>query len=187
MKLWWAEALRLALAVVVGLLAGGLILLLSRPSHGQGLRLSPPPTPAPLLVEVAGAVAQPGVYSLPAGSRVQDALQAASGLLAGAQTNELNLAALLEDGQRVRVPFKVTSTAGAPSRSGEVLLVNINTASAEELERLPGIGPVLAAEIVSYRQEHGQFANVEAIQAVPGIGPGIFEHIQPFITIETQP
>ena len=187
MKPWWGEALRLALAAVVGLLAGGVILLLSRPTHSQGLRLSPPANALPLLVDVSGAVAQPGVYSLPAGSRVQDALQAAGGLLVEAQAQELNLAAELEDGQQVRVPFKASTAAGEPSRSNEVLFVNINTAPVDELERLPGIGPVLAAEIVAYRLEHGQFANIEAIQAVPGIGPGIFEQIQPFITVTSQP
>jgi competence protein ComEA len=177
-----------SLGVLIGLLAGGLILLVSSSPGGDAIRILPPPSPAPLVVQVSGAVARPGVYNLPQGSRVKDAIHAAGDMTANADPGALNLAALLEDGQRVEVPLEGAppQTSGEPpSRSVTIPggLVNINTATQAELEGLPEIGPTLAQRIVEYRQAHGPFATIEAIQDVEGIGEGVFEKIKGLITV----
>jgi competence protein ComEA len=184
----WAAAWPLGIGILIGLLAAGLLLLASGPRRGEAIRLSTPPSPAPLVVHVSGAVAQPGVYELPQGSRVEDALDAAGGTLPQAVLEGLNLAEPLTDGAQVYVTSinetpPGTTTGGFPSRSGGITLVNINTASQAELEGLPGIGPILAERIIAYRQEHGPFADIEAIQEVEGIGPGTFEEIRGLITV----
>ncbi len=182
----------IAFGVAVGLLAAGLILFASRAPRGEPVELLPPPTPLPMLVHVSGAVAAPGVYSLPPGSRVQDAVAAAGGLLADANDGLLNLAALLVDGQKVVVPTRAAAAtpgggqgeAPPDHRSGGVdLLVNINTASQAELETLPGIGPSLAQAVIAYREANGLFTSLEGIQAVVGIGPVTFEEIKDLITL----
>lgn len=192
----WAWAWPLSLGVLIGLLAGGVILLVSSPRRGEAVHLLPPPTPSPLIVHVSGAVAQPGVYALPQGSRVQDAIHIAGGFLPQANEQALNLAAPLQDGSLIWVPSQVEvippiNPSGAPaSPSGPapataVLqpLININTATQEELESLPGIGPALAGRIIEYRNTHGPFANIEAIQEVSGIGPAIFAKIRDLISV----
>jgi competence protein ComEA len=187
--------------LVGGLLAAGLILLLGRPPRGQAVTLRQPPTAVGVSIHVTGAVAQPGVYTLPPGSRVSDALQAAGGMLPEANDLPLNLAAVLQDGQKVlvptRVPTKAPTATTDPAQPTLALGVraeplatatlpwplNINTATLEELDLLPGIGPVLAQAIIDYRDANGPFANIEAIQDVPGIGPGKFEQIKDLITV----
>jgi competence protein ComEA len=188
----WAAAWPLGIGILIGLLVAGALFLISRPPRGQSIRLSPPPEAPPLAVYVSGAVAHPGMYELPQGSRVQDAIQAAGGALPQAMLESLNLAAPLEDGAQVYVLSENetgppgATTGGFPSRSGEVAagsLVNINTATQEELEGLPGIGPTRARAIIAYREEHGPFPDIEAIQEVEGIGEGIFEEIKGLITV----
>jgi competence protein ComEA len=188
MKSWRENAWLVAFGLVCGLLAAGLILLVARLPGRAALRLSPPPTPQPLVVDISGAVAQPGVYSLAPGSRVREALAAAGGLLPEADSQAINQAALLQDGQKVHVPLR-SAAGGTDQGSGEApaALIDINHASAEELDRLPGIGPVTAQSIIVYRSEHGAFTNIEAIQQVPGIGPGIYAQIMALITVEAAP
>jgi competence protein ComEA len=182
MKTGWA----VAFGVAVGLLAAGLLLLVSRAPSGQPVQLLPPPTASPLKVDVAGAVANPGVYSFPPGSRVQDAIQAAGGLLPEADPELLNLAALLKDGQVVRLPRKTSSTPGIQSTAAGGL-VNVNTASLPELDTLPGIGPVLAQRILDYRSANGPFGKVEDLLQVEGLGPVIFEKLKDLVTVEDVP
>lgn len=187
MKDWW----KIAFGVLCGLLGAGLILLVARQPRGESIRLLPPPTPAPLIVHVDGAVAQPGVYTLAVGSRVQDAIQAAGGLLPEANTASVNLAAILQDGSRVFVPtLQPTSPPGAPivsppARFSPSLgnLININTATQAELESLPGIGPALAQRVIAYREANGPFQSIEDIMKVSGIGPKTFEKIKDLITV----
>ena len=195
------DLLRMAFVLICALLASGLILLVARQPSGEPAILLPPPSPAPLMVHVSGAVAQPGVYTLPAGSRVQDVIRAAGGFLAEADQGSLNLAAELEDGIQIVVlsrqptqfpteePTPVTRSKGiilpTPERSPtpENQKININTATQEELESLPLIGPVRAKLIINYRTSHGPFKKIEDILNVPEIESYIFELIKDLITV----
>ncbi len=123
------------------------------------------------MVHVAGAVRQPGVYGLPVGSRVADAIAAAGGPLDGAPLDSINLARQVVDGEQVRVPTQ--DEAGASLGLSVDGRININAADASQLEDLPGVGPVLAGRIVAFRDEHGPFASVGALELVPGLGPAI--------------
>jgi competence protein ComEA len=130
-----------------------------------------------ITVDVAGAVANPGVYALDANSRVVDAIAAAGQILKGADTSDLNLARIMKDGEQIYVYPKATSfSRSAPSRAAPVRRgpIAINRASAKELEALDGIGPVLAARIVTYRSANGPFATVEDLLKVSGIGAAKF-------------
>jgi competence protein ComEA len=184
MKARWA----IPFGVLCGFLAAGLFTLATSPPRGEPIQLLPPPTPAPLQVYVTGAVLSPGLHSLPPGSRVQDALTSAGGVLAEANVTVLNLAAYVTDGERIYVPLASLPEGRAhstdPFLSDEGDLVNINTASQTELETLPGIGPITAQNIIAYRETNGGFASIEAILDVPGIGPKTFEEIQQYICIE---
>lgn len=172
------------LGVLVGLLCSAIILIVASPQKMIPIRLVPTQTLSPLTVHVSGEVVNPGVYHLIDGSRVEDALTAAGGSKAEADLNALNLASLVQDGQKIHV-----------LRLGEVPLINtksdsltpskvdINTATQIELESLPGIGPGRAADIIAYRQEYGAFDTIEDIQKVPGIGPGLYETIQSSIFV----
>jgi competence protein ComEA len=185
--------LYIAFGVVCGLLASGIVLLASRPPRGNGILLSPPPTPRLCVVQVTGAVVYPGVYELPAGSRVRDAVQAAGGLTAEANASAINLAAPLEDGQSIVIQASA-SLDSPPAQRGNPLivtiepastrLININTAALEELDELPDIGPVIAQRIIDYRTANGPFVSIEEIVKVQGIGQVTFEKIKDLITIE---
>ena len=183
MKTWWA----IALTAVVSLLAVGVLFLVSRQPRGEGIRLVPPPSPRPLVVHVSGAVLNPGLYQLPPGSRVQDAIQAAGGLLPEADAGALNLAALIKDGQRILVPTILQAQATAASNTTQAGLVDINSASQEALESLPGIGPVLAQRILEYREANGPFATVEDLQKVEGVGTDTFEKLRELVTVGGTP
>jgi len=129
------------------------------------------------------------VYSLPPGSIVQDALQAAGGPTGDADLERINLAQELRDQQQVYIPRRgetasrsLISGGNSDSNSTGSGLVNINTASAAELETLPRVGPSTAQRIIAYRQEHGPFATIEEIQNVSGIGPATFEQLKDLIT-----
>ncbi len=123
-----------------------------------------------LIVHVSGAVVRPGVVTLPSSARVLDAVEAAGGATSEADLHQLNLAAPLVDGVQIRVPVvgeELTPVAPAASTDGSV---DINRASAGELEALNGVGPAIASAIVTYREENGPFPSVEALLSVPGIG-----------------
>lgn len=180
---------------VIALGGAGLWYVRSLPQP-VAIRAEPVPAPSatesapPLIVHVAGWVEEPGVYELPDGSRVIDSLQAAGGAKRGAELAALNLAAPLTDGQQVLVPRAADAAQGAgatpaPAGSGATgtTLVNVNVASAEELETLPGIGEVLAATIVQYREEHGPFTSVDQLLDVSGIGEVTLEELRDLVTI----
>lgn len=140
-----------------------------------------------VVVHVAGAVSSPGVYTLPADSRVDDAVRAA-GATADADLSQLNLAQKLADGQKITVPAAGETPApadnAAPSDSSQSgALININTATQEELETLPSIGEVRAQAILAYREEHGGFRTTDELMEVSGIGEKIFADISPHITV----
>lgn len=147
---------------------------------------SPEPSERLLQVHVLGAVQQPGVYSLPAGSRVADALSSAGGTLADAVLGQLNLAKPLFDGEQVVVQTAAAPAAGAtelPSASGPQLL-DINSASVAELELLPYIGPAKAQAIVDYRQQNGAFASIEQLLQVPGIGEATLSKFRHLVAVK---
>ncbi len=169
--------LYIVIGILIGLFLAGLLWLAVVPPPAQPITLLPTPTPSPLKVYITGAVLAPGVYELPVGSRVQDAVEAAGGFLPDAAREQVNLAALVEDGIQIHIPFLTTTSRTQGGR------VNINTATADELATLPGIGPTTAQRIVEYRLQHGFFRTIQDIQNVPGIGPTTFEKIRDYITV----
>ena len=160
----------------------------SVPSNPDGAVPATSASPSPqvvLLVDVAGWVRHPGVYQFAEGARVVDALDAAGGTRPGAILQALNLAAPLVDGTQVLVPREGEEVV-APSATGGAVaggLVNVNAASATELEELPGIGEVLAQRIVEYRTDNGPFVSVDQLLDVSGIGESILESIRELVTV----
>lgn len=140
-----------------------------------------------IYVQISGAVADPGVYTFPADSRVYELIEAAGGLLPEAYDVSLNQAERLSDGQKIHVYTKEEAAEGLvpteESSSTSDGKVNINTASTEELTSLKGIGQTRAESIVAYRQEHGAFAAVEDLKAVSGIGDATYQKIADAITV----
>lgn len=140
-----------------------------------------------MIVDVTGWVHKPGVFELPAGSRVIDAVDRAGGAKSNADLSSLNLAALLVDGSQIVVPRAGTSTGvpatGVSPGTAGGTLVNVNTASESELETLTGVGPVLAAAILQYRTDHGPFTSVDQLEDVSGIGPATLEALRPQVTV----
>lgn len=152
-----------------------------------------------IIVHVAGAVVRAGIVELPQGSRLHEAIAAAGGGAPGADPDQLNLAAVLEDGQQVLVPRQGetvpdvsapasdASDAGArgsrDSGSTPAGKINLNTAGAEELATLPRVGPVLAQRIVDWRKQHGKFQRIEELDAVDGFGPKLLEGLLPLVRV----
>lgn len=166
-----------------------------------------PTDPARVIVHVTGAVRQPGVVEVPAGARVTDAIEAAGGIAAGADTARINLARVVTDGEMIWVPTpgeeppeQVPGSPQQPSPSGPgppqttpgdggsqgqsaaALLVNVNTADQAQLEELPGVGPVTATAIIGWREENGPFTSAEELLEVDGIGPRTLEKLRPHVT-----
>lgn len=151
-------------------------------ARGAGEELSAPETlPADeeqICVHVCGRVCQPGVVMLPAGSRVWEAVEAAGGLAEDAQDTAVNLAAVLQDGQKLYIPAMGESVAEDIACAADSGKINLNTADADRLQTLPGIGASRAADILSYRETHGGFRTIEEIMQVPGIKESIYEKIK---------
>ncbi len=199
----WFGAGRVAATAVTVLLVvvgGWWLLRAPDPSTEAGLPLASAPastttttlaattstTPTVLVVHVAGAVSRPGVYELPAGARVHAAIDVAGGALPEASTGSLNLAAPLTDGERVYVPLVGESVPAPPPVAGDATSpptgpVDLNRATAAELDALPGIGPATAQAIVDHREANGPFASVDDLEAVRGIGPAKLEAIRPLV------
>jgi competence protein ComEA len=141
--------------------------------------------PAELVVAVGGGVRRPGLVRLPAGARVADAVQAAGGIAPGTDTAGLNLARKVTDGELVTVgPVPGASpAAGAPGAAGTGGLVDLNRATAAELDTLPGVGPVLAQRILDHRQQSGGFRSVDQLRDVDGIGDARFAELRDRVTV----
>ena len=180
--------------VVAAIVVLGLLFVGSRLLGGRHAVAAPPiPTAASthttanatagtlMFVDVVGAVRRPGLYRLPHGSRIADALARAGGATRKAQLELVNVAASLADGEQVVVPRRGAVAAGATSGAAGAPAsgpVHLSTATAEELDTLPGVGPVTAQKILDYRQQHGGFSSVDELDAVPGIGPARLEQLK---------
>ncbi len=169
------------LGILIGLIGAALILLIASPPNGMGVELLPTSTQAPITIYINGQVAHPGLYTLPPGSRITDALAAAGGSLPDAAIASLNLAQILQDGQQVLVSKQIDATLPTPTGVPIAYPIDLNTASLEQLDQLPGIGPSKAQDIITYRQNNGAFDKIEQIMDVPGIGPALFEKIKGLI------
>jgi len=184
----------IAIMIVIGLVA----VVASRPEPVV-MTINPPvptateapsATPSPILVYVTGAVAEPETtVRIPHNSRVQDAIDAVGGVTEDGDLSRVNLAAIIHDGDQIHVPILGDDSEEAgvipalPTRSGGPVIY-INTAAAEELQRLPGIGAVIANRIIAYREANGPFSSVEQLGEVEGIGEATLEQIAPFISLE---
>lgn len=187
------NVINLIIGVFIGLIVAGVLYLTVRQPVGEPVELLPSPTPEPIIVYVSGAVKRPGVYRLPHESRRVDAVQQAGGFLNGADISQINLADRLVDGEQIVIPGGTDVPAPQLTIGGNGLLftptppagqpVNLNTASAEELDQLPGIGPTAAQKIVEYRMANGAFTRVEDLLKIPGIGPSILEEIRGLVTL----
>ena len=187
------RALLAGAALLAVLLLGSRLL-----SHG-GSAAPPPPTlpppaftttaapPTRVVVDVVGAVRRPGLYRLSQGARVADAVARAGGSTRKADLSLVNLAALVSDGEQVVVPRRGAgmpsgAAAGASSASGiPTGPVHLNSATIEQLDALPGVGPVTAQKIVDYRQKHGAFTSVDELDAVSGIGPARLDQLRDLV------
>ncbi|PRZ31404.1 competence protein ComEA [Antricoccus suffuscus] len=146
-----------------------------------------PSAAATIVVSVIGYVATPGLVTLPEGSRVADAIAACGGISPGADLTTVNLARVLSDGEQIAVGVpggaQASATQGGTAPTGTGAKVNINTASAEDFDSLPGIGPVIATRIIDFRTKNGKFKSVEDLSNVSGIGPSIMGSIKDLVTV----
>src|SRR5580765_5586882 len=192
---YFLQRRRLLLAAAGSL---AVILLLGRFVLGAGTTTTAAPLPPPpamagvtglpssrVVVDVVGAVRRPGLYRLAHGSRIADAVTRAGGATSKADLAQVNLAAPLADGEQVVVPKRgagVASTgAGSAPAGGPSAPVQLSTATLEQLDSLPGVGPVTAQKILDYRQKHGAFQSVDELDAVPGIGPKRLEQLHELV------
>jgi competence protein ComEA len=188
------RALVAGAALLAVLLVGSRLL-----SHG-GSAAPPPPTlppptfatttaPARVVVHVVGAVRRPGLYRLAQGARVADAVARAGGSTRKADLSLVNLAALVSDGEQVVVPRRGAGVAAAGAAAGAATgasgiptgPVHLNSATVEQLDALPGVGPVTAQKIVDYREKHGAFTSVDELDAVSGIGPARLDQLRDLV------
>ena len=193
------ERRRLAAVVLLVLIVAVVLwrhLSSGAPASGAELQVAPlrPRAPAAaagaaggsiprIVVDVVGAVRRPGLYRLRRGARVADLVERAGGLTRHAERQAVNLAAPLADGQQVVVAVRGAGTAatgsgGAAGAGGPAAPVSLSTATAEQLDTLPGVGPVTAQKIVAYREEHGPFTSVAQLDAIPGIGPARLDELR---------
>jgi competence protein ComEA len=141
------------------------------------------------VVDVAGAVHRPGLYRVPAGSRIADVIRRAGGPTKKANLELVNLAAPVADGQQIVVPRSATGLAssgaggaiGSSSAGTAAGPVHLNTATLEQLDALPGVGPVTAQKIIDYRAQHGSFQSVDELDAIPGIGPARLDELRDLV------
>jgi competence protein ComEA len=179
-------------AGVVLLIAGRYFASAGTPSSAPAAAppaVRPPPLAASrLVVHVVGDVRRPGLYRLSQGARVADAVERAGGAKRSADLAAINLAAPLADGEQVAVPSKAPAIAGGAvprggSDSGKQGPVHLNTATFDELDTLPGVGPATAQKILDYRTAHGAFRSVDELDAVPGIGPKRLDELRDLVVL----
>jgi competence protein ComEA len=192
---------RIALGAVLGLAVTVSTALTFFHDDNPDVVLSPPEPEGTIAVHIEGAVATPGLVTVPAGARLADVLAAAGGLRSDADVSGLNVAARVADAQRIIIlrveptpnpastaltsapdaPRDVTAASSATVTSD---VIDLNTADVELLETLPGIGPVLAQRIVDYRDQNGPFRSVDDLEAISGISARLIEEIRPLVTVD---
>lgn len=189
LKLWWREvnftaSQRKALAVTAVIAVAISAFYIFKPNQAEATDETPViMKPAMLIIDVTGEVVHPGVYELAANARVIDAVKAAGGVTKKADLSLINLARLIKDGEQIYIESKAESTnssygssyrggnsSSAKGKLNSPRIININRATAKELEALPGIGPVLATRIVQFRSANGSFLSIDDLSKVPGIG-----------------
>ena len=157
------------------------------PELPPAITATPAPTSAvSLVVSVVGRVAEPGLITLPTGSRVADAIRAAGGALPGTNDLALDLARRLTDGEQIYVgipvPAGAADPAGPAESPGPMAKVDLNTATEDQLEALPGVGPAMAQHILTWRSQHGQFTSISQLRDVSGIGDGRYAKLKDLVT-----
>jgi competence protein ComEA len=182
------RALAGAMLLAVALVVGGRHLVGAGASSGQARPAERPlqaveaAAPAALVVHVVGAVRRPGLYRLREGSRIADAVARAGGATRRADVSLVNLAAPIADGAQVVVPRRAPAGAAAAGNGGAAAAtagpVHLNTATLEQLDELPGVGPSTAQKILDFREQHGAFTSIDELDAVPGIGPARLEQLR---------
>jgi len=207
-RLPFRAAVAVTAVVAVALVAAGVLIL--RPARTVSMAALPTAVPAPgepaepperpvgraggeeeVVVDVAGAVARPGLVRLRSGDRVADAISAAGGVAADAETAGVNQARVVTDGEQVRVPRvgepprpdPARGEATAPEAGGPAARVDLNRATLAELDTLPGVGPATATAIIAWRDENGGFRRVDDLLEVPGIGPARLERLRALVRV----
>jgi competence protein ComEA helix-hairpin-helix repeat region len=174
MKTWQS----LVLGILIGLAFGGAIYLVASPKVASTVEYVSPTQPTEIAVSVNGKVVHPGLYQLPTGARINDAILAAGGAVDASDLSNINLAETLQDGEMITIGQTSTSI---PSTQGKI---DLNTATLDELDALPGIGSQKAQAIIDYRTQNGKFASVDDLLAVPGFGPALVDSIRDMIEVK---
>ena len=192
LRLWWRDinftsAQRKALAIV-GITSVALsAFLIFKPHTAEAIAPTVPTivTPPMLVIDVQGEVKTPGVYELPINSRVNDAIKSAGGANKSADLSYLNQARILKDGEQIYVEKKVYASVGTNRKSSTPFnsILNINRATAKELDKLPGIGPVIAGRIIEFRKVNGAFQSIDDLRKVQGIGASTLEKFKSKIRV----
>ena len=192
LRLWWRDinftsAQRKALAIV-GITSVALsAFLIFKPHTAEAIAPTAPTIVAPpmLVIDVQGEVKTPGVYELPVNSRVNDAIKSAGGANKNADLSYLNQARMLKDGEQIYVEKKIYTATGTTKKSTATFsgILNINRATAKELDKLPGIGPVIAGRIIEFRRVNGAFQSIDDLRKVQGIGASTLEKFKSKIRV----
>ena len=192
LRLWWRDinftsAQRKALAIV-GITSVALsAFLIFKPHTAEAIAPTAPTIVAPpmLVIDVQGEVKTPGVYELPVNSRVNDAIKSAGGANKNADLSYLNQARMLKDGEQIYVEKKIYTATGTTKKSTATFsgILNINRATAKELDKLPGIGPVIAGRIIEFRKVNGAFQSIDDLRKVQGIGASTLEKFKSKIRV----
>ena len=192
LRLWWRDinftaGQRKALAILAISAVSLSAFYIFKPHTAEASAPVVPTIVAPpmLIVDVQGEVKKPGVYELPINSRVNDAIKAAGGSLQSSDLSFVNQARLIKDGEQIYIERKISNAIARTRSSSSSLngILNLNRASAKELEKLPGIGPVLASRIIEYRKINGNFQSIDDLRKVQGIGASTLEKFKSKIRV----
>jgi len=195
---FWKSFVLILLGILIGIGAVGVGELLFVQPKGEGIKILPTYTPAPVVVYINGEIRKPGVYSLQEGSRLIDLVRVAGGFKDSADPTSIDLAAFLKDGDNFNIPGAdealspssfpelVISHDGLADENSQVIkeTLNLNQATKSELENLPGIGPTLAQRILDYREEYGDFYDVQELASVPGISVSLMNELAAYVTVK---